>query len=173
MNPHGPCGPTDFHARLRLSPPLLSLPQGLGSGLSLHHVPDLAPCVRCCPSSLYTFPTRFGPGLARDRHFTGFLDFEQFCTAGFPTGTQVLSFKSDASADWDQRGLNNLSLSSQLALRRRRRCNSRGHLRRFVGEPYPVKTGAYPNVNEKTSTPGSRNSISKVTSLVGPSCRTS
>jgi hypothetical protein len=24
LNPHGPCGPTDFHARLRLSPPLLS-----------------------------------------------------------------------------------------------------------------------------------------------------
>ena len=40
LNPHGPCGPTDFHALLRLSPPLLFLPQGLGSGLSLHHVPD-------------------------------------------------------------------------------------------------------------------------------------
>ena len=24
LNPHGPCGPTDFHTRLRLSPPLLS-----------------------------------------------------------------------------------------------------------------------------------------------------
>jgi hypothetical protein len=33
------------------------LPQGLGSGLSLHHVPDTFPVFRCCPSSLYTFPT--------------------------------------------------------------------------------------------------------------------
>ena len=33
------------------------LQQGLGSGLSLHRVPDGHPVVRCCPSSLYTFPT--------------------------------------------------------------------------------------------------------------------
>jgi hypothetical protein len=33
------------------------LQQGLGSGLSLHRVPDVLPVVRCCPSSLYTFPT--------------------------------------------------------------------------------------------------------------------
>ena len=26
LNPHGPCGPTDFHTRLRLSPPLAFLP---------------------------------------------------------------------------------------------------------------------------------------------------
>ena len=32
------------------------LQQGLGSGLSLHRVPDVFPVVRCCPSSLYTFP---------------------------------------------------------------------------------------------------------------------
>ena len=32
------------------------LQQGLGSGLSLHRVPDVLPVVRCCPSSLYTFP---------------------------------------------------------------------------------------------------------------------
>ena len=96
LNPHGPCGPTDFRTRLRLSPPLLPWLQGLGSGLSLHRVPDVVPVARCCPSSLYTFPFR---GLARDRHVTGFPDFEQFCTAGFPAGTQVLSLKSDASAD--------------------------------------------------------------------------
>ncbi len=30
---------------------------------------------RCCPSSLYTFPS---PGLARDYHFTGFPEFEHF-----------------------------------------------------------------------------------------------
>ena len=36
------------------------LPQGLGSGLSLHHVPDTFPVFRCCPSSLYTFPAVSG-----------------------------------------------------------------------------------------------------------------
>jgi hypothetical protein len=40
---------------------------------------------RCCPSSLYTFPS---PGLARDYHLKGFPEFEQFCTLGFPGGTQ-------------------------------------------------------------------------------------
>jgi len=43
--------------------------------------------VRCCPSSLYTFPEA-GPGLARDCHFTGFPEFGQFCIAGFPASTQ-------------------------------------------------------------------------------------
>ena len=52
-------------------------------------MPGFVPGVRCCPSSLYTFPADFGPGLARDRHVTGFPDFEQFCIAGFPAGTQV------------------------------------------------------------------------------------
>jgi hypothetical protein len=42
---------------------------------------------RCCPSSLYTFPS---PGLARDCHFTGFPEFEQFYVAGFPARTQVI-----------------------------------------------------------------------------------
>jgi hypothetical protein len=66
------------------------LPQGLGSGLSLHRVPDVFPVVRCCPSSLYTFPTGvLRQGLARDRHVTGFPEFEQFCIAGFPASTQV------------------------------------------------------------------------------------
>src|SRR5579864_2228792 len=30
-------------------------------------------------------------GLARDRHFTGFPEFEQFYTAGFPASTQVFA----------------------------------------------------------------------------------
>ena len=51
---------------------------------------------RCCPSSLYTFPRG---GLARDRHFTGFPEFEQFCTGGFPLGTQAW-FKSVASTSF-------------------------------------------------------------------------
>src|SRR5271165_2397027 len=50
------------------------------------------PVFRCCPSSLYTFPTGpdfSGQGLARDRHVKGFPEFEQFCIAGFPASTQV------------------------------------------------------------------------------------
>lgn len=44
--------------------------------------------VRCCPSSLYTFPKAGLSGLARDCHFKGFPDFEQFYIAGFPARTQ-------------------------------------------------------------------------------------
>jgi len=39
---------------------------GLRSGLSLHPSPE-NPELRCCPSSLYTFPAH-SPGLARDCH---------------------------------------------------------------------------------------------------------
>jgi hypothetical protein len=59
LNPHGPCGPTDFLARYGFRRPC-HLRRGLGSGLSLHRVRILAPGVRCCPSSLYTFPTVSG-----------------------------------------------------------------------------------------------------------------
>ena len=41
---------------------------------------------------LVSTPSRtdaFRPGLARDCHFTGFPEFEQFCIAGFPASTQV------------------------------------------------------------------------------------
>jgi hypothetical protein len=70
---------------------------GLRSGLYLHHLPD-GLGLRCCPSSLYTFPASFLPGLARDcHHQRGFPDFEQFCIAGFPS--EHSSFlKSAASA---------------------------------------------------------------------------
>ncbi len=55
------------------------------------------PGLRRCPSSLYTFPSgMFHPGLARDCHFTGFPEFEQFCIAGFPR-EHSSSFKSVAS----------------------------------------------------------------------------
>lgn len=47
---------------------------------------------RCCPSSLYTFASRHSAGtrLARDCQLKGFPEFEQFCTLGFPRGTQVV-----------------------------------------------------------------------------------
>ena len=85
------------------SPPggvrLGALTSGLRSGLSLHPPPlscfaprasqDKSAGLRCCPSSLYTFPEgvalRAWLGIA----ISGFPDFEQFCIAGFPASTQV------------------------------------------------------------------------------------
>lgn len=86
---------TAFAARmLRLS----ARTPSLRSGLYLHPLPE-GPGLRCCPSSLYTFPNgAVRPGLARDCHFTGSPEFGQFCIAGFPASTQ-LSVKSGASAD--------------------------------------------------------------------------
>jgi len=69
-NPHEPFKLCGFSYRLRLSPPgcWMRLPhRGLRSGLSLHPLPHHAG-LRCCPSSLYTFPAAFLPGLARDYH---------------------------------------------------------------------------------------------------------
>ena len=84
--------PNGFSYHLRLSPP----PSGV---CGLDYPFTLASRRRCCPSSLYTFPFgMFLPGLARDCHFTGFPEFEQFCIAGFPASTQV-AIKSGASAD--------------------------------------------------------------------------
>jgi hypothetical protein len=53
--------------------------------------------LRCCPSSLYTFPQniRAWLGIA----IQGFPDFEQFCSAGFPGGHSIF-LKSAASADF-------------------------------------------------------------------------
>jgi hypothetical protein len=59
LNPHGPCGPTDFHTRLRLSPPCCPAAR-FGVWTIPSPCPDLAPGVRCCPSSLYTFPAVSG-----------------------------------------------------------------------------------------------------------------
>ena len=55
LNPHGPCGPTDFHTRLRLSPPPTAFAMGFGVWTIPSPCPDLSPGVRL-PSSLYTFP---------------------------------------------------------------------------------------------------------------------
>ena len=65
----------------------------LRSGLSLHPVRDKCRRVRCCPSSLYTFPAgrSLRPGLARDCHLTGSPEFGQFYVAGFPASTQVVA----------------------------------------------------------------------------------
>ncbi len=83
---------TDFHTVYGFRRPTRRFgapASGLRSGLSLHRPPK-DPGIRCCPSSLYTFPAgTFRPGLARDCHVTGFPEFGQFCITGFPTTTQV------------------------------------------------------------------------------------
>src|SRR5258707_12842732 len=55
LNPHGPCGPTDFLARCGFRRPCF-LAAGFGVWTIPSPCPDLAPRLRCCPSSLYTFP---------------------------------------------------------------------------------------------------------------------
>jgi hypothetical protein len=83
-----------FSYRLRLSPPgrgiLGAHPSDLRSGLSLHSLPE-HPGLRCCPSSLYTFPAgrslQAWLGIATPAFAgasLGFPEFEQFCIAGFP-----------------------------------------------------------------------------------------
>ncbi len=76
-NRHRPCGPTDFLTRYGFRRPAKSRVWGLDYPFAL------APKrLRRRPSSLYTFPPK--AGLARDRHFRGFPDFERFYSRGFP-----------------------------------------------------------------------------------------
>jgi hypothetical protein len=77
--------PTDFRTRYGFRRPIPReiAPEKFG----VWTIPSPWPCgFRCCPSSLYTFPF---PGLARDCHLTGSPEFGQFCSFGFPEGTQV------------------------------------------------------------------------------------
>ena len=101
--------PNGFSYHLRLSPP----PSGV---CGLDYPFTLASRRRCCPSSLYTFPFgMFRSGLARDCHFTGSPEFEQFCIAGFPASTQV-AIKSGASAIPPRpRGYQHLSILEHVA----------------------------------------------------------
>ena len=66
----GRLSPADFHTVYGFHRPDMAfeLTPGLRSGLSLHPPPE-SPELRCCPSSLYTFPAGISPGLARDCHF--------------------------------------------------------------------------------------------------------
>jgi hypothetical protein len=105
LNPHRHCCPTDFHTSYGFRRPRPSRGASLWSGLSLHHAPTkpkAVPEVRCCPSSLYTFPVRSGPGEAPcgagpSRAWLGiameqgFPEFGQFCIRGFPRSTRVVS----------------------------------------------------------------------------------
>ncbi len=93
-----PCG---FSCRLRLSPPgcaVLQLRAGPVCGLDYPFtVPREDPGLRCCPSSLYTFPAGVFRQAWLGIAISGFPEFEQFCITGFPASTQVF-LKSAASA---------------------------------------------------------------------------
>ena len=89
LNPHEPCGSTDFHTTSAFAAAASVRVCGLD-------YPFAMPFSRLGAARLVSTPSRLAPGLARDRHVTGFPEFGQFCAAGFPAGTQFL--KSDASA---------------------------------------------------------------------------
>jgi len=86
-NPQGP-KPGGFSYLLRLSPPPPGMPARFGVWTIPSPCPEVSSGVRCCPSSLYTFP-ELAPGLARDSHLTGFPEFGQFYFASFLASTQV------------------------------------------------------------------------------------
>ena len=102
LNPHGPCGPTDFRTRLRLSPPLLSCRRVWGLDYPFTMSRICFPVVRCCPSSLYTFPT--GKLMASGRAWLGIAMLQgspNLSSSASPVSRRALKFalKSDASAD--------------------------------------------------------------------------
>ena len=112
--------PEGFSYRLRLSPPRLAqccTSARLWSGLYLHRS---ASRLRCCPSSLYTFPCAFVPGLGSGLPVTGSPEFGQFCTTGFPAGTQA--FKSLASTSSATPAL--CGQSSNQGIKRQRKSSS-------------------------------------------------
>src|SRR5713101_8000721 len=60
LNPHGPCGPTDFHTLTTAFAAAHRFRNGVWGLDYPFTVPGFAPGVRCCPSSLYTFPAVSG-----------------------------------------------------------------------------------------------------------------
>ena len=87
-NPHEPFRPCGFSCRLRLSPP------ARGARFAVWTIPSPSPGdlgLRCCPSSLYTFPAEISLQGWLGIAIAGFPDFGQFCIAGFPASTQVSS----------------------------------------------------------------------------------
>jgi hypothetical protein len=79
-NPHGQ-KPNEFSYQLRLSPPPNMGVCGLDYPFTMLRVG--AARLVSTPSAVLS-----RRGLARDRHLTGFPEFEQFCIAGFPASTQ-------------------------------------------------------------------------------------
>ena len=87
-NPHGhkPNG-FSYHFGFHRRPPPIIGKGRLWSGLSLHRAPANR---RVGAARLVSTPSAMLSryGLARDRHLTGFPEFEQFCIAGFLASTQ-------------------------------------------------------------------------------------
>ena len=97
LNPHGPCGPTDFLALYGFRRPRL-IAARFGVWTIPSPCPELAPGVRCCPSSLYTFPAVSG------RAWLGIAMLQgspNLSSSASPVSRRALKFslKSDASAD--------------------------------------------------------------------------
>lgn len=80
--------PDGFSYQLRFSPPPKVAQERLGSGLSLRHA--LSNSQGLGAARLVSTPSTMlsHHSLARDRHLTGFPEFEQFYTARFRAGTQ-------------------------------------------------------------------------------------
>lgn len=93
LNPHGPQGPTDFlpTSAFAAAAPGGSSVRGLDYPFAMPSRAEGAGAAR-----LVSTPSRVrDAGLARDRHLTGFPEFERFCSVRFRAGTQ--SYKSGAS----------------------------------------------------------------------------
>jgi len=87
-----------FSYLLRLSPPPTAFAMGFGVWTIPSPCPDLAPGIRCCPSSLYTFPAFSG------RAWLGIAMLQgspNLSSSASPVSRRALKFslKSDASAD--------------------------------------------------------------------------
>ena len=76
--------PAAFAARTRASLPCVRF--------VVWTIPSPSPAalgLRCCPSSLYTFPANISVRAWLGITIAGFPEFGQFCIAGFPACTQV------------------------------------------------------------------------------------
>ena len=97
LNPHGPCGPTDFLALYGFRRPCC-LARVWGLDYPFTNARISLRDVRCCPSSLYTFPAVSG------RAWLGIAMLQgspNLSSSASPVSRRALKFslKSDASAD--------------------------------------------------------------------------
>ena len=82
-NPHGHCGPTDFRTRYGFRRRRKDV-WGLDYPFAMQRTR-----VRCVGAARLVSTPSPVRGLARDCHVTGFPEFGQFYSPGFPEGTQV------------------------------------------------------------------------------------
>jgi hypothetical protein len=95
----GRLSPADFHTVYGFRRPDVK-PSRIHARFAVWTIPSPSsdsPELRCCPSSLYTFPARMSLRAWLGIAIEGFPEFEQFCIAGFPASTQVF-LKSAAYA---------------------------------------------------------------------------